>query len=134
MPLSILIAEDDPDIGQQYKIGFEQRGHKVNLTKNGVECLNQYREGLEHCDTKDEFPYDIVITDHKMPFKDGSKVAEEILDLKPKQPIIFVSAYGNLVLEDVEKFEEVDLVAKPFSLDYLIDTVEKKALENQVTF
>jgi hypothetical protein len=36
-------------------------------------------------------------------------------------------------MKDVEKFE-VDLVAKPFSLDYLIDLVETKVLKNQVMF
>ena len=53
-----------------------------------------------------------------------------------EKPIFFASFFEiyYMVLEDVEKFEEVDLVAKPFSLDYLIDLVETKVLKNQVMF
>ena len=41
LPISILIAEDEEDIAEQYRMGFENRGHKVKVTYNGVECINE---------------------------------------------------------------------------------------------
>ena len=38
-------------------------------------------------------PFDAVILDYRMPRKDGLEVAKEILELNPRQRIIFASAY-----------------------------------------
>jgi CheY-like chemotaxis protein len=36
-------------------------------------------------------PFDVVVLDYRMPKKDGTEVAKEILDLNPNQRIIFES-------------------------------------------
>jgi len=89
MPLNILIAEDEEDIAEQYKMGFEDRGHKVTITYNGVECINVYRRARQTLDDEDPIIFDAVIIDHNMPLKNGAILAEEIRSINPEQTIVF---------------------------------------------
>ncbi len=126
MPINILIAEDEKDIAEQYRMGFEERGHKVKVTYNGVECINEYRRARNTLDTKFPFVYDVVIVDHNMPLKDGAKLAEEIREINPEQVIVFATAYGNQLIMGLESFEDIDIVAKPLSISNLMKMVEER--------
>ncbi len=126
MPLNILIAEDEEDIAEQYKMGFEDRGHKVKITYNGVECINVYRRARQTLDKEDPIIYDAVIIDHNMPLKDGATLAEEIRIINPEQIIVFATAYGNQLITGLDSFEDVDILAKPLSIKNLIKLVEER--------
>jgi len=126
MPLNILIAEDEEDIAEQYKMGFEDRGHKVKITYNGVECINEYRRARQTLDSEDPKIYDAVIIDHNMPLKNGATLAEEIREINPEQTIVFATAYGNQLITGLDSFEDVDILAKPLSIKNLIGLVEER--------
>ncbi len=126
MPLNILIAEDEEDIAEQYKMGFEDRGHKVKITYNGVECINVYRRARQTLDDEDPIIYDAVIIDHNMPLKDGATLAEEIREINPEQTIVFATAYGNQLITGLDSFEDVDILAKPLSIKNLVRLVEER--------
>jgi len=126
MPLNILIAEDEEDIAEQYKMGFEDRGHKVKITYNGVECINEYRRARQTLDSEDPKIYDAVIIDHNMPLKNGATLAEEIREINPEQTIVFATAYGNQLITGLDSFEDVDILAKPLSIKNLIRLVEER--------
>jgi two-component system cell cycle response regulator CpdR len=126
MPLNILIAEDEEDIAEQYKMGFEDRGHKVKITYNGVECINVYRRARQTLDEEDPIIYDAVIIDHNMPLKNGATLAEEIREINPEQTIVFATAYGNQLITGLDSFEDVDILAKPLSIKNLIKLVEER--------
>ena len=129
MPLNILIAEDEEDIAEQYQMGFEDRGHKVKITKNGVECINEYRLARHSLGTKDPIIYDVVIIDHNMPMKNGADLAEEIRAINPEQTIVFATAYGNQLITGLDSFEDVDILAKPLSVTHLVKLVEDRFYE-----
>lgn len=160
MPLlmRILIAEDESAISMQYQIVLEERGHEVKITNNGEECLEAYLAALlstseqpkaisvgtsfESNVTKNRFssldknhlPFDIVILDYKMPRKDGLETAKAILDVCPSQRIMFASAYTVQTLTEAVKslHRVVELLQKPFDLEYFVDAVEDKALYEQL--
>lgn len=126
MSLKILVAEDEPNIAKVYKISFEERGHEVIVTYNGVECLAEYGRHLEETRGHNVAPFDVVLLDYRMPKKDGMEVAREILALVPKQRIIFVSAYVLETLQDAVKTlsKVVEMMQKPFEIDDLVSLVE----------
>jgi len=126
MPLNILIAEDEEDIAEQYKMGFEDRGHKVTITYNGVECINVYRRARQTLNDEEPIIYDAVIIDHNMPLKNGAILAEEIREINPEQTIVFATAYGNQLITGLDSFEDVDILAKPLSIKNLIRLVEER--------
>ena len=129
MPLTILIAEDEEDIAEQYKMGFEDRGHKVKIVSNGIEGINEYQRARKSLDTIDPLIYDAVIIDHNMPLKNGAVLAEEIREINPEQTIVFATAYGNQLIMDLDSFEDVDIVAKPLSIIKLVKLVEDRFYE-----
>jgi DNA-binding response OmpR family regulator len=134
--MRILIAEDDTDISESYKDALEARNHIVMLAENGEECLEIYYKELKREQTEIEngerrgTPFDAVILDYMMPRKDGMQVAKEILEINPKQRIIFASAYVEETLEDTVKQlkQVVELMQKPFGADALVNTIEDKEI------
>src|SRR6266849_3185564 len=132
--MRILIAEDEIDISESYKVALEARNHIVTLAENGQECLEKYSKELNREQTEIEkgerrgTPFDAVILDYMMPRKDGMQVAKEILEMNPKQRIIFASAYVEETLEDTVKQlkKVVELMQKPFGADALVNTIEDK--------
>lgn len=158
LPMRILIAEDESAISMQYQIVLEERGHEVKITNDGEECLEAYLTALlstseqptaksvgtsvESNDTKNRYstmdknhlPFDIVILDYKMPRKDGLETAKAILDVCPSQRVMFASAYTVQTLTEAVKslHKVVELLQKPFDLEYFVDAVEDKALYEQL--
>src|SRR5215469_2856249 len=132
--MRILIAEDDADSSESYKDVLEARSHSVMLAKNGEECLKIYSKELKQIEIEKRergtTPFDAVILDYMMPQKDGMQVAKEILEMNPKQRIIFASAYVEETLEDAVKElkQVVELMQKPFAVDALVDTIEDKEI------
>ena len=157
--MKILIAEDEPEIWKPYKVALEARGHKVVISEDGQECLRKYNTELlkqKKIKTKSSStaitsslkketavrslnqqksplllppPFDAVILDYRMPKKDGLEAAKEILELDPRQRIVFASAYVKETLDDsVKQLKQVvELMQKPFEADTLADTIEDKA-------
>lgn len=128
MGLRILVAEDNAFTAEQYQKALEKQGHEVILTNNGEDCLEKYTSelGKTEFDSIESHPFDLVLLDHNMSKKSGTKAAKGILSKKPNQKIIFASAYLKSEIEDQvnEKvFEKLDILEKPFSLSTLLRRV-----------
>lgn len=125
MGLNILVAEDNEFARLQYKKVFEKRQHRITVANDGEQCVEIYRNLLEkhHSDIN---PFNIVLLDFIMPKKNGVQVAKEILELRPHQKIIFLSAFGNGVLDDAADTlkNAIEIIQKPFSLEFLINKLE----------
>ena len=130
--MRILVAEDERSIRTQYQAILAARGHKVVATVNGRECVETYRAAL--ISSKPSKPFDLVILDYRMPVLDGLGAAREILKLSPEQRIIFASAYVAETLRESAKdlHQIVELLQKPFGLDYLVEIVEDTEVYQQL--
>ena len=127
MGMKILVAEDSPSLALLYKKTLEKRGHTVIITENGFKCLYQYAEDyrIRGGDKKKTSFYDLVILDHKMPRMSGTEVAKEIIQMNPKQRILFVTGYVKDMMKGVRKIgERIELLQKPFPVDAMIRQVE----------
>jgi two-component system cell cycle response regulator CpdR len=121
--LKILVAEDEPEVLQYYKLLLEELGYEVVATKNGQECLDAYKN------IAGSRGFDLVILDHKIPRKTGMEVANEIAAISPSQKLLMVTAYAG-VLDLTQKPESMIIMSKPFNPEELISTV--KRLTNKV--
>lgn len=133
--MKILVAEDEENIALQYKMILSKRSHDVTITKDGVECLEEYYRELEKLPTpqslphsRTKLPFDAVVLDYRMPKKDGMEVAREILAIQPKQRIMFASAYvADTLRESVKTLRQVvELLQKPFDINQFADLLEDK--------
>jgi DNA-binding NtrC family response regulator len=60
-----------------------------------------------------------------MPRMSGTEVAKEIMEVNPKQRILFVTGYVKDMMKGVRKIgEKIELMQKPFPIDAMIRQVE----------
>jgi len=136
MALNILVAEDNEFTAKQYKTALEKEGHRVTLTKDGEECFDVYNDEVKYSELfkkSKQSPFDIVLLDQSMPRKTGIEVAKEILGLRGNQRIIFLSAYAQKILVGADNVKEdtVQILQKPFSLDFLVKKIEGRILNSR---
>ncbi|MBV1923053.1 MAG: response regulator transcription factor [Flavobacteriaceae bacterium] len=118
--ISILLAEDEPALGQIIKESLETRDFQVTHCVNGEEAYQEFQR---------ETP-DILVLDVMMPKKDGFTLAKEIRQENNSIPIIFLTAKSQT--EDVVEGFSIggnDYLKKPFSMEELI--VRIKSLLNR---
>lgn len=109
--IKILLAEDEPSLGQIIKESLETRNFEVLLCLDGVQAYKTY---------KSESPV-LLVLDVMMPKKDGFTLAKEIRLEDPNIPIIFLTAKS--LTEDVVQGFNIggnDYLKKPFSMEELI--------------
>jgi DNA-binding response OmpR family regulator len=109
--IKILLAEDEPSLGQIIKESLETRNFEVLLCADGEQAYKTY---------KIEKPV-LLVLDVMMPKKDGFTLAEEIRKEDPEIPIIFLTAKSQT--EDVVHGFTIggnDYLKKPFSMEELI--------------
>ena len=108
---TILLAEDEPALGQIIKESLETRNFNVLLCENGEKALEVY---------KTEQPK-LLVLDVMMPKKDGFTLAKEIRAENESIPIIFLTAKSQT--QDVVEGFHIggnDYLKKPFSMEELI--------------
>lgn len=112
---TILLAEDEPALGQIIKESLETRNFEVLLCKNGEVALETYHKQTPK----------ILVLDVMMPKKDGFTLAKEIREIDDKIPIIFLTAKSQT--QDVVEGFHIggnDYLKKPFSIEELIVRIQ----------
>ncbi|CAM1360463.1 Transcriptional regulatory protein RprY [Tenacibaculum litoreum] len=109
--ITVLLAEDEPSLGQIVKESLETRNFEVFHALNGEEAYEIYQTNSP----------DILVLDVMMPKKDGFTLAKEIRQENKHLPIIFLTAKSQ-AKDVVEGFEHGgnDYLKKPFSMEELI--------------
>lgn len=111
----IVLAEDEPSLGQIVKESLETRGFDVILCKDGKDAEAQYHR----CKPQ------LLVLDVMMPKLDGFSLAREIRKHDTEIPIIFLTAKSQ-TQDVVEGFTlgGNDYLKKPFSMEELIVRIE----------
>jgi len=108
----ILLAEDDPNLGELLKDYLELKGKfDVTLAQDGDEALTAFRRDK----------YDLCIFDVMMPKKDGFSLGKDIRKMDKTIPIIYATAKG--MMEDKTQAFELggdDYITKPFRVEELL--------------
>ncbi len=109
--IKILLAEDEPALGQIVKESLETRDFDVTLCPDGEMALKEYEANAPS----------ILVLDVMMPKKDGFTLAKEIRAQDDTIPIIFLTAKSQPA-DVVEGFSigGNDYLKKPFSIEELI--------------
>ena len=83
---SILIIDDEEDIRDALQMVLERAGYEVRVASDGNEAIELQREK----------PAQLVITDIKMPEKDGVRTIKEMRREFPAVRIIAISGGGSV--------------------------------------
>jgi CheY-like chemotaxis protein len=80
----LLIADDDAGMRAALEARFRRCGWLVDVAVNGADALSKFRQGL----------HTLVITDVRMPGRDGFELMREIQSSSPRTAVILLTAYG----------------------------------------
>jgi DNA-binding response OmpR family regulator len=113
--VNILLAEDDPNLGQLLKNYLNAREYETTLVTDGAQAMTIFRKERFH----------ICLLDVMMPELDGFALAKGIREIDAHIPIIFLTA-KNLKQDVIEGFKSGadDYLTKPFSMEELIYRLE----------
>lgn len=110
----ILLIEDDPGTASALKKVLEAEGYRVAVAERGDDGLAQ---ATSH-------PFDLVLTDLRLPGLGGMDLAAQLHAAKPKLPIIMMTAHGTTETAiEATKLGAYEYLIKPFEADELLDLV-----------
>ncbi|MGZ3941106.1 MAG: response regulator transcription factor, partial [Bacteroidia bacterium] len=120
----ILLAEDDLGLGELLKNYLEMNDFEVSWYKNGIEAFKGFGK----------HSFDICLLDVMMPEMNGFDLAEQIKQVNPNTPFLFVTA--KTLREDVlagYKCGADDYIIKPFDSELLIYKINAILKRGKVT-
>ena len=120
MAEQILVVDDEPNMLRLLRtILMDKTGYEVTTTNNPLEVSKLLQEQ----------PYDVVVTDLKMPLVDGMDLIDIIKKIDTRLPIIIITAYGTLeTAEEAVQKGAYDFITKPFRKETILITI-RRALE-----
>ena len=112
----ILIVDDEQKFRRILQIILSSRLYDFDLAENGLEARDYFQQ----------HPYDLVITDLKMPQMDGMALLDFIHGEKPDVPVIVITAYGSVESAvKAMKAGAFDYITKPFENEEIRIIVSK---------
>jgi len=117
-PIRILVIDDEAVICEGCRQSLTDRGHSVETRMTGREGLEAILQGN----------YEVILLDMKLPDLDGIEILRTLRKEKPGESIIVMTGYSTVKnAVDAMKLGAFDYLAKPFSDDELVLSVERAA-------
>jgi two-component system, NtrC family, response regulator AtoC len=118
---TVLLVEDKESMARMLKETLESEGYRSIIARDGIEGIRLLKENH----------VDLVLSDLKLPKKDGIEVLKASKAENPLAPVIMMTAFGT-VETAVRAMKEgaFDFITKPFDTDHLLFLI-KRALETQ---
>ena len=112
----ILIVDDEDKMRHLLSIMLSRRGYAIEQAANGLEALA----------IMENTPFDMIISDIKMPQMDGIELLRKIQEMDDPCPVVFITAFATVESAvDAMRDGAVDYISKPFDEDRIVLTVEK---------
>jgi two-component system response regulator AtoC len=118
----VLVADDEEDIRTFLAEALERVGHEVVQVGDGAAAVNAAREE----------PFDVVITDLRMPGTDGMTVVRTIRTEQPEVEVIVITAFGDVpTAVEAMKLGAFDYLQKPCAGPQQVRELVAGALERR---
>lgn len=121
----ILIVDDEEFVAFTLREGLEKLPHcEVEVTMSGLQALKLFAER----------PFDLLVTDYKMPDLDGVLLATQIRQQYPSTGIIMITAYSHDLIQEPAAATSIQRVLnKPIKLTEIRDVaLETLALHDSL--
>ena len=115
-PRHILVVDDDELVSEYLGALLEAEDYKVMVVNEPATALEYFNE---HPDD-----FDLIVTDQIMPGLTGVEVAQSILKLRPKLPILLITGYSEKIsAENAESFGLSGFFPKPINENLFLDKI-----------
>ncbi len=117
----ILVVDDEEKMRHLLSILLERKGYAVDKAGDGMEALDLIRKACE-----DQQPYDMAISDIKMPRMSGVDLLNRITELNIACPVVFITAFATVdSAVEAMRMGAADYITKPFEEERIYLTVER---------
>lgn len=117
IPFRILVADDDEDMRELVVEAMRAEGYRVEETATGQGLLDRLSAVI--LDDQED-PFDLVISDIRMPLMSGTEILAGIRDLGCEMDFVLMSAFADEdTHREAAKLGAVAILDKPFELDRL---------------
>jgi len=115
-PFRILVVDDEP--AQRELVGGFLRKHGFDVAEAGG--------GREAVARVKQEPFDLVLTDQRMPDLSGIEVLEAVRSTSPETAVVIITAYGTIeTAVRAVKAGAADYLTKPLNLDDLLHRIHR---------
>ncbi len=113
----ILVIDDDPNITESLREVFEFAGYLCDTASTGAEGLNRLRG---------KRPYDLLITDVRLPDISGIEILEKAGKKYPFMPVVVITGYSSIEnTKEALKKGAVDYIPKPYKNETVLSSVKR---------
>jgi CheY-like chemotaxis protein len=111
----VLVVDDDPAILEICSDLLQTEGYTVSVATNGQQALEQIRMDPPH----------VILMDIMRPVLDGVEACRQVKanPATAEIPVVLMSARTNLTRQSQDLASADALVAKPFDIDHLLNTI-----------
>lgn len=114
----LIVVDDDREIADMCKEGFEALGYEVAAFYSGIDALDHFK--------KNHGSIDLVVTDQTMLHMTGFELAREMLAIRDSIPVILCSGYTGEVNEKIVVDAGLRrFVMKPVTVDDLSREIQQ---------
>lgn len=116
--MNIFVVDDERIIRVTTADDLREAGHQVRE-------FSSARAALQHM-SEEESPVDIILTDLKMPDMDGLTFMKRVKQDRPEVFVLLMTAHATVdTAVEAMKLGAYDYIAKPFSMEELLLTIER---------
>ena len=112
----VLVAEDDAVVRGMIARLLVEEGYDVVVARDGTEAVDHALEGQ---------PFDLLITDIRMPRMDGWELSRRLRERWPALPILYISGFDAELTHVTDSTTTGAFLRKPFDLDELSSRVAR---------
>ena len=107
----ILIVEDELEMRKALFEGLSSNGYSISLSESAETALPLF----------DQKPFDLVISDIRLPDRDGLQLLDALRERSPQTPVMLMTGFGTIqnAVEAMRK-GAFDYLVKPFEFNELL--------------
>jgi DNA-binding NtrC family response regulator len=120
---SVLLVDDELNTLKVLSAILRGAGYGVTTARTAEEALDRIAKN----------PFDVVVTDFKLPGMNGGELLHEIQQIAPDIPVVMVTAYGSIgKAVEAMKRGAFSYIAKPVHPDELITVLREAVLKHRL--
>ena len=116
--VTVLVVEDEVPVRQLVTNALRRAGYQVLAAEDARSALDTLQAHGA--------PIDLLLTDVIMPGRNGRELAQDVRELQPGVPVLFMSGYADRTFgPDGPGADGEGFLQKPFALEVLFDRIER---------
>lgn len=116
MSRKVLIVDDEAEIAEFLAMGFEGYNFEAEVANSVAEAESKLIANK----------YDVILSDIRMPKKDGIALLKWVRERDKVKPVMFMmTGYSMYSEEEMIKLGAAAVITKPLSLESLIEIINK---------